>query len=177
MVVYESLWGNTAAVARAIADGLGPGTRVGSTGDISPSVAATASLLVVGAPVHSRSIPTLETLASVAARPTGPGDMPADVDHPLTRDWIAELLYSDGEAVAFDTRIAGPAGQGGTNTLERLLKSRGRRVVAEAGAFLVTNYRQIERTPSTLREGELAKAHEWGTRLATQYWNSPTLYR
>jgi hypothetical protein len=28
MVVYESLWGNTAAKARAIAEGIGPGTRV-----------------------------------------------------------------------------------------------------------------------------------------------------
>lgn len=26
VVVYESLWGNTKAVARAVADGIGPGT-------------------------------------------------------------------------------------------------------------------------------------------------------
>jgi flavodoxin len=27
VVVYESLWGNTAAIARAIAEGIGPGAR------------------------------------------------------------------------------------------------------------------------------------------------------
>jgi len=33
VVVYESLWGNTAAVAREIAEGLGPGARALSTAE------------------------------------------------------------------------------------------------------------------------------------------------
>jgi flavodoxin len=35
IVVYESYWGNTAAVARAIAEGLGPDARAISTGSLS----------------------------------------------------------------------------------------------------------------------------------------------
>ena len=31
IVVYESLWGNTAAIARAIAEGIGPEARALST--------------------------------------------------------------------------------------------------------------------------------------------------
>ena len=33
VVVYESLWGNTAAVARAIAAGIGPDARALSTSE------------------------------------------------------------------------------------------------------------------------------------------------
>jgi flavodoxin len=36
IVVYESLWGSTAAVARAIADGLGSGARALSTAETTP---------------------------------------------------------------------------------------------------------------------------------------------
>ena len=177
MVVYESLWGNTAAIARAIADGIGPGTRVGSTGDISPEVAATASLLVVGAPVHAMSLPTVKSLASVATRTLGPGEIQADVDHPLIRDWLAALPYSEAGAAAFDTRISGLIGRGGASTIERLLKGRGRRLVHQAGGFVVTNKREIHETASMLREGELAKASEWGARLAGLVEDSPSLKR
>ena len=33
VIVYESLWGNTAAVARAVAQGIGPEARVMSTAE------------------------------------------------------------------------------------------------------------------------------------------------
>lgn len=177
MVVYESLWGNTAAVARAIADGLGPGTRVGSTGDISPDVAATASLLVVGAPVHAMNLPTQRSLESVASRSIGPGEIAADVDHPLMREWIADLPHQESLAVAFDTRITGLIGHGGASAIERLLKRRGRRLAHRAEGFVVTNRREIHETASMLREGELAKAAEWGSFLASLADGSPSLTR
>src|SRR4029079_12934400 len=37
VIVYESLWGNTAAVARAIAEGFGPGARVLTTDHATPA--------------------------------------------------------------------------------------------------------------------------------------------
>ena len=51
VVVYESHWGNTAEVARAIASGLGPGTPVLGTDEATGSVLADADLIVAGAPV------------------------------------------------------------------------------------------------------------------------------
>ena len=167
MVVYESLWGNTAAVARAIADSIGPGTRVGSTRDISPDVAALATLLVVGSPVHAMNLPTSRSLQSVKSRRIGPGEVAADVDQPLMRDWVAELPYSDAPAAAFDTRISGLVGRGGVSALERLLKARGRRLIDRGSGFVVINRREIHETASLLREGELARASAWGARLAT----------
>lgn len=167
MVVYESLWGNTAAVARAIADSIGPGTRVGSTQEITPEDAASASLLIVGSPVHAMNLPTARSLESVGTRQIGPGQIAADVDHPLMRDWVAELPYSDAPAAAFDTRISGLIGRGGVSALERLLKARGRRLIDRGAGFVVINRREIHETASMLREGELARAAEWGARLAT----------
>jgi len=177
MVVYESLWGNTAAIAHAIADGLGAGTRVGTTGDISPSVAANASLLVLGAPVHAMSLPTARSLASVASRSTRPGEMLADVDHPLMRKWVAELPYGDAPAAAFDTRISGLLGRGGSSSIARLLKARGRRLVDRSASFIVINRREIHQSASMLREGELVSASEWGARLASLVQDSPSLTR
>lgn len=177
MVVYESLWGNTAAIANAIAiaDGLGPGTRVGSTGDISPSVASTASLLVIGAPVHAMSLPTSKSLTSVARRTLGDGEIAADIDHPLMRDWIVELRHDESFAAAFDTRISGLLGRGGTTAMERLLKSTGRRLIDQGGRYVVDHQREVRATASMLREGELARATAWGEHLATLDWKSPNL--
>ena len=175
IVVYESLWGNTAAIAHAIADGLGPGTRIGSTGDISPAVAATAALLVVGAPVHAMSLPTTRSLTSVARRTLGDGEIAGDVDHPLMRDWIIELRFRESFAAAFDTRVTGLMGRGGTNALERLLKGTGRRLIDQSGRYIVDHQREVRTTAGMLREGELGRARAWGEHLATLDWKSPNL--
>jgi flavodoxin len=52
IIVYESLWGNTAAVAHAIAGGIGPSARAMSTAEATPEVIAGADLLIAGAPVN-----------------------------------------------------------------------------------------------------------------------------
>jgi len=53
IVVYESMWGNTAAIARAIAEGIGPEARALSTAEATAEVTAGADLIVAGAPLHS----------------------------------------------------------------------------------------------------------------------------
>lgn len=167
IVVYESLWGNTAAVARAIAEGLGPGTIVGSTAEITPDAAAEASLIVVGAPVHAMGLPTASSLASVANRTRWQGEIPADLDHPLMRDWIAALPEAELPAAAFDTRIGGLLGRGGASSLERLLKARGRRIVTRGEGFVIVNQREVHAAASMLREGELTRAAAWGATMAS----------
>ena len=67
-VVYESLWGNTAAIARAIAEGLGPGARAISTAEATPEALAGAGLVVAGSPRFAFRLPTdaiRETTAQV----------------------------------------------------------------------------------------------------------------
>ena len=58
IVVYESVWGNTAAVARAIAEGIGGGTRAFPTDEVPPELLAAAELIVAGSPVFAFSLPS-----------------------------------------------------------------------------------------------------------------------
>ena len=68
IVVYESHWGNTAAVARAIADGLGPEAQVLTTDEASTTAVGDADPIVARAPVMALKQPSDKMLA------TGAGD-------------------------------------------------------------------------------------------------------
>ncbi len=165
MVLYESLWGNTAAVARAIAAGIGPSTRVAHTGEVSPDDVVGLDLLVVGAPVHGMTLPTEESLKSVAHRAVGPGELPADLDQPLLREWLSALPRGALRTAAFDTRVKGFLGRGGTSTIERLLTSKGCQLVTRGEGFVVASHRVVHDSGSMLKEGELSRAQEWGNGL------------
>ena len=166
LVVYESLWGNTAAIAHAIAEGIGPGTRVAHTGEIDPADAANVGLLVVGAPVHAFGLPTTATKASVATRTSSPGDLEPELDQPPVRDWLAKVPTGTGVAAAFDTRIRGVFGRGGASKIEKLLESKGFRVAHVAQGFLIANEKNPKSPASMLREGEIERARLWGAELA-----------
>ncbi|MCB2412025.1 hypothetical protein LGT39_04070 [Demequina sp. TTPB684] len=165
MVLYESLWGNTAAVARAIAVGIGPSTRVAHTGEASPQDVVGLDLLVVGSPVHAMTLPTKQSLTGVARRQLGPGDIPADLDQPLLRDWLAAMPATTLLAAAFDTRVSGFVGRGGTTTIERLLVEKGCQLATRGEGFLVGNYGALHASGSMLKEGELTRAEHWGEGL------------
>lgn len=166
LVIYESLWGNTAAIAHAVAEGIGPGTRVAHTGEVDPAEAATVDLLVVGAPVHAFGLPTSATKASVATRNMAPGDLPPELDQPPVRDWLARVESGRGVAAAFDTRVRGPFGRGGASKIEKLLEGKGFRVAPVSQGFLITNEKNPKSPASMLREGELDRARAWGVELA-----------
>ena len=75
LIVYESMFGNTHAVAEAVAAGLRPAvqTEVRRVAEVAPEAVAEADLLVVGAPthVHGLSRPsTRKAAAESAKRPT-----------------------------------------------------------------------------------------------------------
>ena len=68
LVVYESLWGNTEALARAIADTLSSrGTIDVFDSDAAPSSTDGYDLVVVGAPTHAFSMSRPATRASSKA--------------------------------------------------------------------------------------------------------------
>ena len=105
VVVYESVWGNTAAVARAVAEGIGPGTTVTTT-DIPPAdVLGDADLVVAGAPVFGFSLPT-DAIRKAIARDEADATVPPDLSHPTLRSWLEALPAVPGRAAAaFETRI------------------------------------------------------------------------
>ena len=84
IVVYESLWGNTAAVARAIAAGLGPDARALSTAEATPDAVAGADLIVAGAPLFAFRLPT-DDIRETIRKKAGSFAAPPDLSHPALR--------------------------------------------------------------------------------------------
>ena len=158
IVVYESHWGNTAAVARAIAEGLGAGARALSTAEATGEAIAGADLIVAGAPLLGFSLPTESMVKGLATNP-GQGPTPPDLSHPSMRSWIAALPAGDGRAAAFETRIWWSPGSA-AKTIVSKLEAVGYRPAAKPQRFVV----QGKYGP--LRDGELEKAKAWGAELA-----------
>ena len=168
LVVYESLWGNTAAIAHAIGEGIGEDTVVRHTGEIEPADAATADLLVVGAPVHAFSLPSAATKKSVAERRLAPGDLAPDLSQPPLKAWLDDLPAASAIAAAFDTRVRGPLGHGGASKIERILAEHGYTIADHSQGFYITNEKNVKAAGSMLRPGEIERAREWGRLLASR---------
>ena len=158
IVVYESLWGNTAAVARAIAEGIGPEARALSTAEASSAAVADADLIVAGAPVLAFALPSDKMRESIGA---DPGRAPAapDLSHPSMRSWLDALPKGHGRSAAFETRIWWSPG-GATAAIVRGLARAGYRPIAKARRFIVKG------AYGPLRDGELERARVWGAELA-----------
>jgi hypothetical protein len=163
VVVHESLFGNTAAVAEAVAVGLrlqGYDVSTTDVGEARADTALDADLLVVGAPTHAFSLSRASTRADAVRQ-----GAPAAHASTGLREWLAALRPGEASrspAVAvFDTRVAKvrriPAAAG--PTAARLVRQRGLRLVARPMAFLV------EDTQGPLRDGELERARDWGRAL------------
>jgi hypothetical protein len=157
VVVYESHWGNTAAVARAIASGLGPETPVLATDEATDSALVDADLIVAGAPVIAFRLAT-DSMRERIAEDADDAPSPPDLAHPSMRDWLERLPAGKGHAAAFETRIHWSPG-GATGAIERGLRTAGYRRVAKSHKFFVTG------SYGPLREGELEAARAWGSEL------------
>ena len=157
VVVYESHWGNTAAVARAIASGIGPGTPALATDEASDLALSDADLIVAGAPVIAFRLATDPMRERIAEDERAPSD--PDVAHPSMHDWLEQIPTGSGRAAAFETRIHWSPG-GATGAIERGLQTAGYRRLAKSRKFFVTG------TYGPLRDGELEAARDWGSELA-----------
>jgi Flavodoxin domain len=168
LVVYESMYGNTHAVATNIAAGLAathevtlvPVTRA------TRELVAAADLLVVGGPTHMRGMSTAASrrMAAQTAGKQGSGlTMDPDADCGGARGWLGGIRAGHGPAAAFDTRLSGiPALTcRASRSISGLLKRRGYRLVAAPESFLVSKQ-------NTLLDGEAARACSWGAMLGEQ---------
>jgi hypothetical protein len=156
LVVVESSFGNSRAVADALADGLLEGlgdAEVRSVGTASTDLAGV-ELLVVGGPTHAFGMSRDQTRADAVRQ-----GAPAETSGPGIREWLADLEPPARLPVAtFDTRVArvrhvpGSAARGAA----RMLRRRGCVLVARPESFFVVD------TMGPLVDGELARAREWG---------------
>jgi hypothetical protein len=157
IVVYESHWGNTEAVARAIAEGIGPGAVAMTTDEATPPVVAAADLVVAGAPVIAFSLPRNGSEKQLAGDTKAPH--PADVSHPLLRAWLDTVTRGRGWFAAFETRIWWSP-RGATGSIESRLAKAGYRKLAKGERFVV------EGAYGPLKDGEAERARDWGRSLA-----------
>ncbi len=162
IVVYESVYGNTRAIAEAIADGL----KATAILPVHEALGhqGTADLLVVGGPTHMHGLATTRSrhLAAETAREDRHGVEPGATEEPGLRAWLRDLPPGAAHhAAAFDTRldrspwVTGIAARG----IARRLRRHGIDVVATE-SFLV------EDTEGPLAPGELERARAWGAQLA-----------
>ncbi len=159
LVVYESFWGNTAAIAHAIAEGIG-GARVLTTDEAAADVVAAADLVVAGAPVLGFRLPT-EGMRNGLPRTERKAPTPPDVSHPSMRTWLEALPRGHGAGAAFETRVSWSPG-GSIKAIEKGLAAAGFATLAPGGKFVVTG------RYGPLREGELERARQWGQGLASR---------
>jgi flavodoxin len=157
VVIYESHWGNTAAVARAIAEGLGHGTQAMPTDEATDEVMKDVELIVAGAPVIAFSLAGGNARKQIAGDTKAP--VPPDVSHPLLREWLDNLIPGKGWFAAFETRIWWSP-RGATGTIEGKLKKAGYKKLVKAERFLVAG------SYGPMKDGELERAQAWGAELA-----------
>ena len=162
LVVYESMYGNTHAVATNIASGLSAAHEVTLVPVTRASrvLVAGADLIVAGAPTHRHGMSTIgsrRTAAETAREADSGLTMDPDANGPGLRTWLEALNAEGVLAAAFDTRLnALPALTGrASRPIARLLTRRGCRVLVAPESFLVSGQ-------NTLLEGEAVRACSWG---------------
>lgn len=158
VVVYESHWGNTAAIARAISEGLGPEARALTTDEASGPALADVDLFVAGAPVIAFSLAS-DKMRDSLANESGKAPSPPDLSHPSMRSWLDRLPRGHGRSAAFETRIRWSPG-GAIGAIDRAFQGAGYRPVGKGGHFVVKG------RYGPLRDGELGRARQWGAGLA-----------
>ncbi|HEX6578186.1 MAG TPA: flavodoxin domain-containing protein [Jiangellaceae bacterium] len=161
LVVYESMFGNTQAVAEAIAAGVSPHLSVDivEVSQASPVVGSEVDLLVVGGPTHAFGMSRPKTRTSAAEQATA-GLVSTGIG---LREWLESFECSSTTvAAAFDTRVDKPRLPGtASHAAERRLRRRGCTIAARATSFLV------EGMTGPLLAGEEDRARRWGESLAT----------
>jgi hypothetical protein len=159
MVVFESMFGNTEAIAYAVADGLRSRMDVDVVEvGVAPTSPHDLDLLVVGGPTHVFGL-TRPATREDAARQAGGTLVSRGVG---LREWLEGLRPPDGlPAAAFDTKVKRPHLPGSAaHGVDRRLRRLGARTIVRPESFWVSG------TPGPLMEGEAERARLWGTRVA-----------
>jgi hypothetical protein len=166
LVIYESMYGNTEQIARAIGDGLADQMRVDvvEVGVAPTRLAADVDLVVVGGPTHAFSMSRPGTRASAAKE----AESPLVSSGIGVREWLEGLEPSAESplAAAFDTHVDHPkllrhVGSAAA-AIAKQQKKLGMEVVAEPEHFWVAG------SLGPLRDGELQRAHEFGRSVAAK---------
>jgi hypothetical protein len=163
LVVYESMWGNTAQIAEAISDGLGTSVDV-SVVEVSqapPAPDADITLVVTGGPTHAFSMTRASTRADALRQ--GASQHAADLG---LREWLTGLPERPPgqQLVTFDTRVNKVRHLPGSaaKSAGRVARQHGYPKFAPSVSFYVAD------VSGPLLDGEKTRATEWGRQLAAR---------
>lgn len=175
-IVYESLFGNTRAIAEAVAEGVrqaDPAAHVVllPVGEAKADQLRDAGLLIVGGPTHMRGMTSgttrrkgLEAEGNTAKGKGAEFTPERGAEGPGVRDWF-EALPKAGSgtlAAAFDTRAGFKLAGGAAKGIARRLRGHGYKLAVPPEGFIITG------TEGPLREGEPDRARAWGAALVRQ---------
>jgi len=138
-IVYDSVYGNTEKIAKAIAEAITPSNEVKilRAGEANPSELASVSLLIVGSPTHAgRPVTAVQSFLSKIPELSLKGVSVAAFDTRISKKIVGVFGYAAG-------RIAGN------------LKKKGGTLMASPEGFFVTG------GEGPLKEGELERAAGW----------------
>lgn len=156
LVVYESVYGNTARIAENIADVLRADHPVRLAAvEEDPALPNDLGVLIVGAPTYMHGVPRGFFIRKTRKQPHA---VSAPAGGPDVRAWLNTLPPGDSRpAVAFDTRAAGRRWLLGAAApgLAKRLRKRGYAQLCDPGGFIVTG------TEGPLADGELDRARAW----------------
>ena len=161
LMVFESMFGNTQAIARAVADGLSSSMTVElvEVGTAPNVIGENVDLLVVGGPTHALSLSRAKTRQSAADQAPN-GVVSAGIG---LREWLPTISSTSANlaCATFDTKIRKPRIPGSAaRAAQKRLRRSGFRTVAPAESFYVAG------TPGPLLDGECERARRWGESLA-----------
>ena len=167
LVVYESMYGNTHAVAEGIARGMRGGGEAQAVpvAEATPEAVSAADLLVVGGPTHMHGMSTERSrrvAIEAAQQPDAVLEEDPDAEGPGLREWFDALTLPSGiRAAAFDTRLHGPAVVTGraSRGIAKRLERHGATLAAPPESFLVGKDSQLD-------ADEADRAEAWGATLA-----------
>jgi hypothetical protein len=164
LVVYESFFGNTESIARAVAGGLrleGLDAEAVDIADAHELDVGAHDLLVVGGPTHAFALSRPSTRDDAVERG---GDNRYSARG--VREWLQGLPVGGGThlAAAFDTRVAKVRHfpWSGARSAAKILRQRHFTLVARPTGFVVQD------TKGPLEQSELERALSWGRSLARE---------
>ena len=136
LVIFDSLYGNTEQIAKAIAGGMGEGAKAVRAGEVKAEDIAPYPYIIIGSPTQAgRMTPAIKTFLD---------SLPAE-------------SLKGKRFAAFDTRVKGWAKIFGwaAPRIEKAIKEKGGNTTAQPQGFIVKG------TKGPLVEGEVERATTW----------------
>ncbi len=137
LIVYDSVYGNTEKIAKAIGGAMAGDVKVLRVGEVNPSDLESIDLLIVGSPTQGgRPTPAIQDFLKKVSEPAIKGVNVAAFDTRFSTRWARIFGYAAGK-------------------IADNLKGKGGTLIASPEVFFVKG------TEGPLKEGELERAASW----------------